>query len=253
MSDVEPPQDGPDEADLLAGEYVLGVLDGPTRERAAERARRDPVFAAAVDAWQRRLTPLIDQIGPVTPPERVWAGVVAAVAAEAIRPASNVVSLTPRARVWDRVGPWRAATAGSLAAALALALFILFRPAQTPLPAATASAPAPPQVATLATSTGKALFVATLDPIRRTATIVPVGALRSAGRAPELWIIPSGAPPRPVGLIAAARTTSMSLGTAVLAGVGGKAQLAVSLEPPGGSPSGLPTGPVVATGPLSTL
>jgi anti-sigma-K factor RskA len=31
------------------------------------------------------------------------------------------------------------------------------------------------------------------------------------------------------------------------------ATLAVSLEPPGGSPSGLPTGPVIASGKLTRL
>jgi anti-sigma-K factor RskA len=35
--------------------------------------------------------------------------------------------------------------------------------------------------------------------------------------------------------------------------VKGNATLAVSLEPPGGSTTGLPTGPVIATGKLTSL
>ena len=57
-------QDPPD----LAGEYVLGTLDGAARAAAEARLARDPAFAAAVSAWQDRLAPLATLTAPADPP-----------------------------------------------------------------------------------------------------------------------------------------------------------------------------------------
>jgi len=77
---------------------------------------------------------------------------------------------------------------------------------------------------------------------------IPIGADRSL----ELWALPPGANPRPLGLIAASGVTRISLAGAADAVLNVPA-LAVSIEPAGGSPTGLPTGPVVYTGPLAKL
>jgi anti-sigma-K factor RskA len=47
-----------DEADLLAAEFVLGVLPLNQRVTTGARAKADPAFAARVDAWEKRLSPL---------------------------------------------------------------------------------------------------------------------------------------------------------------------------------------------------
>ncbi len=69
-----------------------------------------------------------------------------------------------------------------------------------------------------------------------------------AGRAPELWLIPAGQKPIAVGMIAASGPTTIELSRALVARLGPTAALAVSVEPPGGSPTGQPTGPVIAKG-----
>jgi anti-sigma-K factor RskA len=63
-------------------------------------------------------------------------------------------------------------------------------------------------------------------------------------RAFELWAI-AGGPPRPLGLLrpAGGERLVLAAGTVPRDGV-----LAVSLEPAGGSPTGLPTGPVLYQG-----
>jgi anti-sigma-K factor RskA len=54
-----PPSEEPmEDRDLLAGEYVLGVLDPGDAASARLRAEADPALQAAIGAWQTRLAPM---------------------------------------------------------------------------------------------------------------------------------------------------------------------------------------------------
>jgi len=67
----------------------------------------------------------------------------------------------------------------------------------------------------------------------------------------ELWAVPPQGTPRSLGLISANGTTIVPRGRLAASLVkGDTAALAVSLEPPGGSPTGAPTGPVLYAGKL---
>jgi len=71
------------------------------------------------------------------------------------------------------------------------------------------------------------------------------------GRVLELWSVPPDGAPRSLGLISADGSTVLSrdrLPPTLLKG--GTQALAVSVEPPGGSTTGAPTGPVVYAGQL---
>ncbi len=69
----------------------------------------------------------------------------------------------------------------------------------------------------------------------------------------ELWLIPSGGRPQSLGLIVRepAGTAQGAAGTCCASQHRGDAR--VSLEPLGGSPTGQPTGPVIANGKLAAL
>ena len=74
----------------------------------------------------------------------------------------------------------------------------------------------------------------------------------AADRALELWSLPPQGAPVSLGLISSSGATVLArerLPRTLLRG--GTAQLAVSLEPPGGSPTGAPTGPVLYAGRLT--
>jgi anti-sigma-K factor RskA len=59
-----------DEDFSLAGEYVLGMLDAAQEAVVAARIATDSRFTAEVEAWRRRLKPLL---GPERPaPARIW-------------------------------------------------------------------------------------------------------------------------------------------------------------------------------------
>ncbi|MFD0938704.1 anti-sigma factor domain-containing protein, partial [Methylobacterium trifolii] len=78
-----------------------------------------------------------------------------------------------------------------------------------------------------------------------TAQVRPLGAETPAGKSLELWYVGADAAPKPIGLVGTApgRIT-------LPPGASADGVIAVSVEPQGGSPSGLPTGPVIYTGKL---
>ena len=87
-----------------------------------------------------------------------------------------------------------------------------------------------------------------------TLVIVPAALLTNDPRAFELWLIPSGETrPRSLGLIQPGQPIRLDIPSDLAGHITPDATLAVSLEPPGGSPTGLPTGPVIAAGKLTNL
>ena len=67
----------------------------------------------------------------------------------------------------------------------------------------------------------------------------------------RLW--PRDGVPRSLGVLAPAEATQIDLKAQVREHFADGAVLAISMEPEGGSPTGAPTGPVVATGKLLPL
>ena len=72
------------------------------------------------------------------------------------------------------------------------------------------------------------------------------------GRAHELWVIPAGGTPSSLGTMAEGRMTHMELAAGLAELLRQGATIAISVEPPGGSPTGAPTGPVIAAGTLES-
>jgi anti-sigma-K factor RskA len=228
----EPPSD-----DVLAGEFVLGVLEPPEREQVQRRQESDATFAQRVADWERRLSPLALGIEPVDVPEYVWSRIRARLGWSEAQPRAY------RPGFWQSLWLWRSATA--LAAAIAIAALLIGRPSVTP----PSRAPTPAPVTTLARDDGTPGWLASVDTSRGTVLLVPVPSAPDAGgRVPELWLIPSGQSPRALGLLSTERSYELTVPTELRAALTSGSVLAVSLEPPGGAPNGAPTGPIVAKG-----
>ena len=224
-----------EEPEVFAAEYALGVLDGAERVQAERRFTNDPTFAREVEAWQARLAGFLAEIAPEQPSPHVWAGV-----ARRLHASGNVVEL----RLRRSLTVWRGATAAAGAVAAALALVVVWpRPAPPAAPMLTARL--------AATAKGPAVFVAFYDPARKTIVLTPASVTAAPDRSPELWLIPVGGKPIALG-VAAFESSVQLIPAASLARVG-SGTLAISVEPRGGSPTGQPTGPVIATGQLSNL
>jgi anti-sigma-K factor RskA len=106
----------------------------------------------------------------------------------------------------------------------------------------------PMQVALLKSTTGPTAFVATLDRSRKRMTISPGAAQAPRKGDLELWMIPPDGAPQALGVIPADRSASMPMPDAFAGKGDTPIVLAVTEEPTGGSPTGKPTGPVVAKG-----
>lgn len=244
------------EADV-AGEFVLGVLDAAAREAVKRRLRDDAALAADVQRWENRLSPLFDEIVGVVVPERIWASIREAIRFGTPR-SSTSASPTTSGGWWDSAGFWRGVSGLAVAASIALAVALGTRvppapvavpePAPTPMPTT-----AVPMAATLAGDDGRPGFVAALDPQVRRLTVTPLADPPANDRVQELWIIPKGGRPVSLGLLDPRRTQAHSLDESLLRHFGDEALLAVTLEPLGGAPGGIPSGPVIAKGQVARL
>jgi anti-sigma-K factor RskA len=231
---LEPPTD-----EVLAGEYVLGLVDTGERRAVQARIATDPAFARLVAEWEQRLGSLHAGIRPVEVPAHVW---------QRIRSRLGWSTPAARAGLWQSIGLWRTATALAVAAALA-AILVGRAPQRVPQQPPVTLQPATGPVITLASDAGAPGWLAAIDVSRSTMLLVPVPAPPDArGRVPELWLIPPGKAPQPLGLLSNDRSHAVVVPPGLRAALKNGSLLAVSLEPPGGAPHGVPTGPIVAKG-----
>ena len=112
--------------------------------------------------------------------------------------------------------------------------------------------PKPAQyVAILQKDAAAPAFLLTFDLDRKLLTVRKVGAENRPGKSYELWLISDKfRTPRSLGLIGSEEFTERPGLASYDAVTINSASYAVSVEPPGGSPTGVPTGPVVYTGKL---
>lgn len=229
-----------DEIDVLAGEYVLGTLDTGEREAVAERIEHDTQLAQAVAAWEKRLSPLLLSLPPVTPPPEILPRLKTKIAIESrLRDVDARVSSLARSR-----RNWRMGATAMAALALALAIFVGVREMTWATKPTTF-------VAVLQKDAMSPAFFLSVDTKTRVLTVRPVEAKGEPGKSFELWLVHNSlGAPRSLGLLS--DTTPMT--TAVLQNLGKSvymdATYAVSVEPEGGSKTGAPTGPVVFAGKL---
>jgi anti-sigma-K factor RskA len=224
----------------LAAELVLGLVQGEERNALLLRLRDDPVFADEVTFWETRFSPLIDRIAPVEPPEHVWTGI-----ADHIHPPTVPVATlraTPRNGFWHSLPLWRGiGFAASAVAAACIALLIYSTPPKT-------------MVASLDLDDGRSAFMATVDKSARRIVLMPaVDSPAPPKHTHELWLIPAGGSPVSLGTFVANGPVSLAMPDAVMPQARANGVLAISVEPMGGSPTGQPTGPVVAKGAMHNV
>jgi anti-sigma-K factor RskA len=234
MSDAATlPDDLPDDPDaVLAAEYVLRLLDPAEEAACADRVERDAGFAAEVARWQAHFEGLDAAFAEAAPP----AGLRARVEERLFgRPPSLL------ARLWGSAGLWRAVAA----AAVVLAV-VLGRPAP--------EVGAPELVATVSPTLGEVQLVALIDRDAGLIRFTRLAGEPPPGRSFELWLLPEGATtPESLGIIPSEARFSVPIPATYATSVGPGAQILVSNEVEGGSPTGEPSLPPVAGGAVSEL
>ncbi|MDX8534514.1 anti-sigma factor [Mesorhizobium sp. VK25A] len=224
--------------DLLAAEYVLGVLPADERQVASRRIDTEAAFARLVDAWEVRFAPMAAAYAAVEPPASVKAAIDR-------RLFASSASTVPGGSLWTSLAFWRGLAAAAIAA---LAIYVAVPYVNPPAPQ-----PATRLVASLAADNSSVKYLAVYDAARREVGLSLVSGDHGAGKDFELWMIEGKNAPVSMGVIPAGPTARMAVTPAVQQKLAQGAVLAVSLEPSGGSPTGQPTGPVVAAGDLKGI
>ena len=221
--------------DTTAAELALGVLDGDERAGALRRMIAEPSFAREVERWRDHFGLLFAGVGERGAPQAVWPRVEAQIGG-----GREVTAIRPR-------NPWKPAALAASVAALAMTA-VAFRP----VPVAPVQVAAAPMIAAMAAADGSnghpALYDAAAGMVK-----MPGEMPIPAGHSAQLWAIHGDQPPMPLGTFKAAGpglyVAEARMGAVIEPGT----KLAITIEPMGGSPTGKPTGAVIASGLLSKV
>ena len=116
-------------------------------------------------------------------------------------------------------------------------------------------APTAERMAVFADQNAETLWVISADLDQGLLQTEAVNAPASASNTSyELWVLPAEGPPLSLGLLPViAGSVETQISAQLVAALAGAGRLAISVEPVGGSPTGLPTGPVVYQASLVTI
>jgi len=249
----------PELIERLAAEYVLGTLAGGARRRFAAWMRDDAALRRSVGEWEARLTPMAAAIGSIKPPQSLWPRI-----AKQIAPRS-AASVT--ASWWESLAFWRRFGLTAAGAAAALVAFIGVRPPQVvervqvverqvekPMRVSDGANPwQPSYVATLTDGNGKTMLMVYIGRKSDELWMKYEGDAMPADASLELWGLDAEGQPKSLGLIRGKGKNVMKLPLIADKSIAQYKALAVSMEPMGGSKTGLPTGPVMFKGACHTF
>lgn len=213
--------------DDLAAEYVLGVLEGQEREDVQNRIDKDINFARLVSSWEERLSGLNENFDEVTPPPSVKTAIESELFVAPIA-SGGMMGFMTRFRI-----------------PILLAVLVF---AATPRVMDYLQGPAVPQVIYTSTIDGlesyQVSFVAEVTD--QGLSVIQTKGDKPSDKDYELWLV------RADGVVLSLGVLSGQLNQVGLE-IAPDAKFAISVEPIGGSPTGVATGPVVALGELTSV
>jgi len=221
---------------ILAAEYVAGLLEPAERQSFQLRLNTEPALRDEVRFWEERLMPLTDEIASLTPPKSVLTSIENRIFPQAATSTSWTQSLFF----------WRSLSIASLAAfALAAALYVgaVHNTTNPPTQTLVAELSGPQQLVKLAV-----LYDSQKGEIK----FNRVSGAPVSGRDFELWLIEGKNAPVSLGVLPA-QTSGIIKVSDTLKSKLASSVLAISDEPQGGSPTGQPTGQVLATGAMNSI
>lgn len=222
--------------DIIAAEYVLGVLSFADRQQVEKRLLSDETFASLIQNWEAHFSGLNTAYEPVTPDAATFAHIENRLFGPSPEPAKSSSGL------WGSLAFWRGMTAlttAIAAGAIILTTFIapLSQPSTRMSYMAELSSPDDPMAVMVAYDAESGKMVLT-----------PMAAGDKEQKSLELWLVNEDGTPRSLGVIDPHSDAEMVVPVEMRDALRDGMTLAVSLEPYGGSPTGKPTGPVLASG-----
>lgn len=224
--------------DKLAAEYVIGTMSAHARRRFEINLKENPALRRAVAEWEKHLMPLALMLPEVDPPSRVWQVIESRIRADG----------QARPGFWQSLSFWRFSSIASGLVALALLILVAVPGPQAP------PADGPRMVVVMNDlKTSNPAMTASWEPGKSGKRVMRIRVLAHAemvpGTAWELWMLP-GRDQKPVslGLITTHDAQTVVVPEPLATKLDQAQGLAMSVEPAGGSPTGLPTGPVLYAG-----
>ncbi len=258
------------ERKLDAGEYVIGTLSAVERTAFEASIETDATTRDDVQFWERTFGSLNASVSPEAPPKGLWKRIDTALpnpaedtstgptddgssgkpVSVAIAANDNVTNTLRRS-----VRRWRLGAVAATIAAIGLGAYIINSPINPFAPPSPLSS-SQEQMAQGNVLSGKQYFavvnangdqpslVINIDAKTGSVTVRSIGVERPDGKSLELWYVPNGLAAVSVGLVGE--------GEFDLKDIQAKDGdlLAISVEPPGGSPEPQATGPVIYKGKL---
>lgn len=224
-----------DDDQVLAGEYALGLMSAAEAKAFEARLASEPALRAAYLQWAEDFARLAEDIPQEAPPARVKAALD-----------KHLFEGAPPARGswWQRFG-----LAGLAAAAVIVGAVLLLD-----MPGTGVQPPENPvyHADLRASAEGQIILAAGYDATTEEMYVERRGTADRPGRDIEMWLIAGDNPPVSLGVLPEQERLRLALTPAQIARLEGGV-LAISDEPEGGSPSGAPTGDILATGPLEEV
>lgn len=248
-----------DDPFLLAGAYVLGVLEGEERLAAQRAQLSSEDFRAAADWWEGRLATMSEAAPGFAPSPETLAAIERRIdlieatygGGNAGGEVSDLAPLQPaRPAGWSIA----AALAGAGMAAAAIALYVSTPdPALPPSEPIVAQAPAPQLVAQLQDESGERRLVSRFDQQSRQLALSIEGLVADEGMVPELWVIPEGGDPVSLGFIPETGEFSRVLDRSEAELLRSGATVAVTFEEDTGVRHAAPSPPILLAGALDQV
>jgi anti-sigma-K factor RskA len=229
----------PEEFDMLAAEYALGTLDGADTARAEALEASDPQFSAALAGWRKKFAALDETAPALVPAADLWARIEKGISLRPARTDGLAKQGFSLPALWQSLAFWRNAGLAGALASLVLAVGLglaLMRGPHSPVYVAVLNAP-----------DGRAAAVVNVY-ADSTVELVPLDAIDvPPDRIIEVWTLQSREQgPVSVGRMDRARKLKLDLKR--LSRPEKDHLFELTLEPPGGSPTGKPTGPILMKG-----
>jgi anti-sigma-K factor RskA len=225
--------------EVIAGEYVLGVLSAEDRRKVEARLAKDRQFAAIVNRWEENLATFNDDYETLHLPPRARSPMEERLLGTAPRDAA--FSGKVAGGCWGSLAFWRALALASLAIAAGLAFSVSALLAPRPVSGGRL-------VADL-TGEGAAIdLVARYDEASGALHVTPVAGGGAKAKSLELWLTQEGKAPVSLGVLPQTGEGTLAVPADLRGRLVQGATLSVSAEPFGGAPTGRMSTPVLASG-----
>lgn len=235
----------------LAGEYVLGVLEGEQLAEARRAVLADTDFVEAVEWWEFRLGAMSEAAGNFVPSPGVWRGIEARIQVEEAANDDAPTPMIPKQLSQSSL----AALFGGAALAVAGLVFFVSTPRTPVLPdqPPVVVAPGEQLIAQLQDEESGRRLAGRIDVDNKRLALNITGLEAEAGKTPELWAIPAGGAPVSLGAIPETGTfdREIDLDEARLLVAG--STLAVTFEEDTGVRHESPTMPILLAGTLDQV